>query len=154
MGPSVVVNAKPVSDRPAGMLQQLEPIPVRTLLLQGSDHALDHAVLLGAVRCDEVLAQAVSSNEGREATTGEHESVVRTQKEQLGHFAERPKSREQRLLERRLRGLRSAAARKMPAQQLAAAALDHQRQRRPAITSCPNPAQIRRPAFVRSLCRG
>jgi hypothetical protein len=46
------------------------------------------------------------------------------------------------VLERRLCRLRSAAARQVPAQQLSAAIVDYQRQRRPAITSSPNPAQI------------
>jgi hypothetical protein len=55
------------------------------------------------------------------------------------------------VLERRLRGLRSTAARQMPAQQLPTAAVDDQRQRRAAITSSPNPAKIRRLAFVRPL---
>ena len=48
MGSPVVVKADPISDRPAGVLQRLEPMPVRALLFQGSNHALDHAVLLGA----------------------------------------------------------------------------------------------------------
>ena len=151
MGSSVVVKADPISGRPAGVLQRLEAIPVRALRFQGSNHALDHAVLLGAVGRDEFLAQAIASNQGRVASAGEHKAVVGSQKERLWHLAQRPESRNQRVLERRLRGLRSTAARQMPAQQLPTAAVDDQRQRRAAITSSPNPAKIRRLAFVRPL---
>ncbi|MOA01672.1 hypothetical protein D3C78_1210930 [compost metagenome] len=42
-----------------------------------------------------------------------------------------------------------AAARQMPAQQLPGMAVNHQRQRRPAIPTRPDAAQIRRPALVR-----
>ena len=87
MGSSVVVKADPVSDRSACVLQRLEPMPVRALLFQGSNHALDHAVLLGAVRCDEFLAQAIASNQGRVASAGEHKAVVGSQKEGLWHLA-------------------------------------------------------------------
>ena len=117
----VVVNADPLSNRPAGVLQRLEPMPVCALLLQGSNHSLDHAVLLGAVGRDEFLTQAIASNQGRVASAGEHKAVVGSQKEGLWHLAQRSESSDQRVLERRLRGLRSAAARQEPAQQLAAA---------------------------------
>ena len=63
MGSSVVVKADPISDRPAGVLQRLEAMPVRALLFQGSNHALDHAVLLGAVGRDEFLTQAKEAME-------------------------------------------------------------------------------------------
>jgi hypothetical protein len=97
------------------MQQRLEPMPVRALLIQGSNHAFDHAVLLGAVRRDELLAQAVASNQGREASAGKNEAIFGPRQKRLRCLAQRPESSDQRLLECRLRGLRSAAARQVPA---------------------------------------
>ena len=60
VGSLVTVTTDPVSDRHAGVMQRLEPMPVRALLFQGSIHTLDHDVLLGAVQCGEYLAQPIS----------------------------------------------------------------------------------------------
>ena len=46
------------------------------LIFQGSDEPLDHAVLLGAIRRDELLAQAVASDQGRVASVGEDQAVI------------------------------------------------------------------------------
>jgi len=56
----VVVKADPVRDHAAGMLQGVEAVAVHALVFEGSDHALDHAILLRAVRGDEFLLQAVA----------------------------------------------------------------------------------------------
>ncbi len=50
-----VVKLDPVANHPTGMLQGLEPLPMGTLLLERSDHPLDHAVLFRRVRRDEHL---------------------------------------------------------------------------------------------------
>ena len=55
MRSAVVVEADPVANNAAGMLQGLEPGSVYALLLQGPDHAFNQAVLFGAVRRDELL---------------------------------------------------------------------------------------------------
>lgn len=46
----MVVEADPVCHDVTGVLQGLEPVSVHTLIFERSDHALDHAVLLRAVR--------------------------------------------------------------------------------------------------------
>ena len=68
----VVVKLNPVADHAAGVLQRLEAIPVLAILLQCTDDALDHAVLLRAVCRDEFLTQAVATHQCREAAAGEH----------------------------------------------------------------------------------
>ena len=60
----MVVKADPVRDHAAGVLQGIEPVAVHALIFDRSDHALDHAVLLWAVRGDEFLLQAKLFNEG------------------------------------------------------------------------------------------
>jgi hypothetical protein len=54
-----VVPADPVADHAAGMQQTLKAVPMLTLFLQGPGHRFRHAVLLRAVRRDELLLQAV-----------------------------------------------------------------------------------------------
>lgn len=71
MRPAVVVEADPVADHPTGVLQSLEPMPVRALFLQGPDDPFHHAVLLGCVRRDELLAQAIAAHQCGVAATGE-----------------------------------------------------------------------------------
>lgn len=61
MRPSVVVEADPVSDDAGGVLEAFKAVAVDTLFLQRTDDALYHAVLLWAVRGDELLAQAIAS---------------------------------------------------------------------------------------------
>lgn len=61
MWPSVVVEADPVSDDAGGVLEAFKAVPVDTLFLQRTDDALDHAVLLRAVRGDELLAKSIAS---------------------------------------------------------------------------------------------
>ena len=67
----VVVKANPVTNDPAGVLQALEAVPMHALLLERTNHPLDQAILLGAVRGDEFLTQAIASDQGREAAAGE-----------------------------------------------------------------------------------
>src|SRR3546814_4976067 len=47
-----VVELDPVADHPAGVLLGFKAMTVRALLLERPDDALDHAVLLRAVRRD------------------------------------------------------------------------------------------------------
>jgi hypothetical protein len=76
MWASVVVKADPVSDCAGCMLDAVEALAVNTLLLQRSDHALDHAVLLRAVRRDKLLPQAVAANKCRVFPAGKNQTVI------------------------------------------------------------------------------
>ena len=49
---------------------------VHTLLLERSDEALHHAVLLRTVWCDELLAQSVAAYEGGVAGRGKNQAIV------------------------------------------------------------------------------
>jgi len=53
---SVIVKLNPVTDHAAGVLQGLEAMSMRALLLERSNDSLDHAILLRAMRRDELLA--------------------------------------------------------------------------------------------------
>ena len=90
MGPTGVVEADPPSDDARGVLLGLEAMTVYALLLQGPDDALDHSVLLRAVRCDELLPEAITAHEARIGPRGEHQPVVGSQQERRRDASERP----------------------------------------------------------------
>jgi hypothetical protein len=73
---SAGAGADPVPDRPTGVLQRLESLPMGALFFQGSDRTFGHAVAFGAVRRDGLLSQALATNRGRDAAAGEHQAVV------------------------------------------------------------------------------
>ena len=79
MRSAVVIKMDPITDRPTGMLQCFKPLPMDALLFQGPDHPLHHAVLLRAMRRDELLFQPVASDQGCEASAGKDQAVVRPQ---------------------------------------------------------------------------
>lgn len=76
VGPAVVVKADPITDDTAGVLQCLGAVAVGALLLERADDTLYHAVLLRAVRRDELLAQPVASHQGGVVPAGKHQAVV------------------------------------------------------------------------------
>ena len=52
------MEANPIANDVTGVLQCFEAMPIGTLLLQGgADDAFDHAILLRAMRRDELLLQ-------------------------------------------------------------------------------------------------
>jgi hypothetical protein len=65
------------------MLQTFKAVPMYTLFLQGPDHALHRAVLLGAMRRDKLLLQILAPNQSCVGPAGEDKTVVRAQQEQL-----------------------------------------------------------------------
>ena len=77
MRASVIVKTYPVAYNAAGVLDILEAMPMRALFFERTDHALNHAVLLRAVRRDELLAQPVASRQRGVAARREDQSVVR-----------------------------------------------------------------------------
>ena len=102
----MVVELDPVADYSAGVLQGFEAVSMRALLLDRADDALDHAVLLLAVRRDELLAQAVALDQARVVAAGEHQAVIRAQQERRRDAAERAVASEPPRLSRRLQLLR------------------------------------------------
>ena len=70
MGPRERPN-DPVADDAVGVLDALEAVAVNALLLERSDDALDHTVLLRAVRGDELLPQPIAAHQRREVAACE-----------------------------------------------------------------------------------
>ena len=95
------VKRDPVADHSHRMLLAFEAMAVCALLLERTDDAFHHAVLLRAMRSDELLPQAVAAHQSGVVTAGEDQPVVRPQQERFGHASERAEARDQRLLQRR-----------------------------------------------------
>ena len=79
-----VVKANSVTNDPAGVLQALKAMAVCALLLERSDHLLDHPVLLRTVGRDEFLLQPITFDQGCVAAAGEHQVVVRAKYKRFG----------------------------------------------------------------------
>ena len=70
MRASGVVEADPVGDSADRVLDAVEALAMDALLLKRPDYTLDHAILLRAMRRDELLLQAVASDQGSIAAAG------------------------------------------------------------------------------------
>jgi hypothetical protein len=81
VGPTVVVEADPFSDDARGVLLSFEAVTMHALLFQSPDNALDHAVLLRAVRGDEPLPETVTTHEARLGPSGHDQPGIRPQQE-------------------------------------------------------------------------
>lgn len=71
-----VIEADPVANDSAGMMQCVEPVPVHALFLQGVNQAFDDVILLRAVRHDELLLPTIAVSQSRMATADENQAIV------------------------------------------------------------------------------
>lgn len=78
-GPDAGVD--PVADGSGRMSKSLAALAMDALLLQGSDQALHHTVLLGKMGCDKLLTQSVAFETCCALLRCEDESVVAAKKE-------------------------------------------------------------------------
>lgn len=124
MWASGVVEADPVADGACRVLDAVEALAVDALFLQRSDHALDHAVLLGAMWCDELLLQPIASDQSGIAARCEDQPIVGPQKELACHLAQSAEPGDEGMLQGTGGGGRLSGARQMPAQQFAGMAVD------------------------------
>lgn len=83
MRPSVVVEADTVSNDAGSVLEACKAVSVDALLFQGADDALDHAVLLGTVWRDKLLAKLVASNQGRVRAAGKSQPTTHSEPRQV-----------------------------------------------------------------------
>ena len=88
----------PITDHPAGMLQCFKLLLTSTLFFQRSDHLLHYAVLLRAIRRDELLFQPIDSNQSCEAYAVKDRSVIGSKQKRSGYSAQGSVSGDQGLL--------------------------------------------------------
>lgn len=72
-----MVKADPVADSACGVWYAIEALEIDALPFQGPDHTIDQAVLLQAMRRDELLPQGVAFHRGRVFSTLEAQAIAR-----------------------------------------------------------------------------
>ena len=72
----IVVKADPVSNDAHCVLLAFEAMPVNALLLQRPDNALDHSILLRAMRGDKLLLQPIAPNQARIIPASKDQAIV------------------------------------------------------------------------------
>lgn len=90
MRPTVIVEAASLFDDSRGVLLGLAAMTMHALLFQLPDNAVDHAVLLRAMRRDELLPKSITAHEARIGP--------RALSDLSRNASERPEPRDQRLL--------------------------------------------------------
>jgi len=89
VGSAVIVEVDPVSDCSCCVLKALESMPMNALLLEGSDDAFNHSILLRAMRGYELLFEAITTNKPRVIAARKNQSIIGTQKEWVFDFPQR-----------------------------------------------------------------
>ncbi len=101
----MVIEADPIPNDTACVLQDLKPLAINALILESSDDPLDHVVMYADIGRDELLVQAVAFEQGRVASADEDQSVVQSQKERRLEKAGMAVSSNQSLLQCRFSSL-------------------------------------------------
>ncbi|SOC20624.1 hypothetical protein SAMN05877809_1138 [Rhodobacter sp. JA431] len=115
MRATVVVETDPVADDTVGVLDAIEAVAVTALLLDRPDDALQHAVLLRAMRGDELVLHAIAAHQRREVATGKNQAIVRPHQEFPVDPAKLSEPADQGVLEHGADGRGLAGAGQVPA---------------------------------------
>ena len=98
MGSACIVEVDPVSDCSSLMLQAFEAMSMRALLFVSPDHALDHFDLLRTVWRDELLFEAITSDETGVIVARKYEDIIGSQQERVLNLTERTVASDESLL--------------------------------------------------------
>ena len=94
----MIVEVDPIANCSCCVLKAFEAMPVDALLLQGPNDSLDHPVLLRAVRRNELLLQAVASDQVSECEAGKNKTIIGAEEERALDLSERSVPRNESLL--------------------------------------------------------
>src|SRR5660397_75021 len=151
MGSLLVVPADPVPDRPPGLREILEQMLPHALLLQVPEEALDHAVLLGGVGGDELLAETVVPESRPEPATLEYQSVVAPHTGGVPLRPQRPEAGDAGFLEGPLRLLGPPPEGELITHDLSVVAVNGGDQVPPAVHSAVDVGDVHGPTLVALL---
>src|SRR5262249_10744896 len=135
MRSTVVVPADPSGDLAPRLAEVPELLDPDALLLQTSEEALDHAILLGRVGLDELLTEPVVAAGGAETSALKDESVVAAHNWSRSIWPQRSEALDAGTFECSLGFLRPRAQRELVANDLAIVTVDHRRQMPPAVAA-------------------
>ena len=148
MGAAVVVEADPVTDGACRVLDAVEALAMDALFFQCPDHTLDHAILLRAMRRDELLFEAIASDQRGVAAAGDDEAVVGPQKELTRDLSQGAEPGDEGMLQCAGSSRCLAGSRQMPAQKLTGVTVNDEGQSCPAVAPRPDTAKVGGLAFV------
>ena len=87
MRPQIIVEGNPVTQHSAGMLNGFKAVTMHALFFDGSDQSFDHAVLLWAMRGNELLLEPVALHQCGVAAGCEDQPIIRSKQKWGLHFA-------------------------------------------------------------------
>ena len=111
MRPQVIVKGNPVTQNSAGMLDRFKAVTMHALFLDGSDQSFDHAVLLRAMRGNELLLQSVALYECSVTAGCEDQPIIGSKQKRCFDFAQRAVPADECLLQCGFGGSGTARAR-------------------------------------------
>ena len=94
----MIVEVDPISSCSCCMLEAFEAMPVDALLFQRPNDAFDHPVLLRTMRRNELLLEAVTSDQLSECEAGKNEAIIGTQEERTLDLPQRSVASNESLL--------------------------------------------------------
>lgn len=97
------------------MLDRVEALPMHTLLFQGANRALNHAIPLRAVWRDGRLVQSAAAHQCGVASQSKHQALVRAQSKRSGHATKRPEASDQGVFQGAAGSASFATSRQVPA---------------------------------------
>lgn len=122
------------------------------LLLECADNTFDHSILLRTVWRDELLFEAITSDETGVIAARQDEAIIGSQQEGVLNLTERSVTSNESLFKCCPCGRGFAGSGELPTQEFPRMAIDDESEPQPAIASAPDTAQICRPALIRSRC--
>src|SRR6266581_4999483 len=144
----LVVPADPRTQLAPGVFEADEVVLPDAFLLQAAEEALDDSILLGRIRCDELLHKPVVSTRRAKASTLIDQAVVGADDRRSAARAQGAEPFQTGLLERPLGLLRPPAPGELVADELPVVAIDHRGERGPAVAATVHVGQVRRPPLV------
>ena len=76
MGSAVIVEVDLISDCSCCVLKAFEAMPMNALLLEASDDAFNHSILLRTMGRDELLFMSIGSNKTRVIAARNNQTIV------------------------------------------------------------------------------
>ena len=123
MWPQMVIEGYPVTKNTAGVLDRFKAVAMHTLFLDRSNESFDHAVLLWAMRGNELLLQSVALHQGCVAAGSKNQPVIRPKQEWCVDSAQGAIPADQGLLQSGFGSTSPTRAGEMPTQQLPSMAI-------------------------------
>jgi hypothetical protein len=141
----------PPSNGSSGFGEVAEIVLPNTLLFKAAKEALDHAILLGRIGRDELLAQAIIAARGAKAPALKDQTIIAAHHRGRTIRTQGTEACQAGLLERPLGFLSATAQCELKAHDLAVVTVNHRGEMTPAVSSAGDVGQVHGPPFIAPL---